>query len=271
MAIDTTVWYHIVNVNSNRMVEVPGDGITTEDRLRNGVIIRQGDPFDPSDTSPWALWQFAKGIGGTHVIFNKGSGRCLAIQNGSTDKNIPAWQYQVNPQLTEELWWITDVASDNGNVWFQNVKSNRFLEILDSGTAKGVQCQQYDDSPPDRPGAQWKLMATQSSTIPHLTSGQLDKNQIHRNKGVKSSGTLHGENLSIGSAVLAKKNTTTWTGLIEDNHSPDGLSIYWTFSVQFKSDKPDPIEDDTLSVTVTNTAQQTSNTIPPNPPPATVP
>jgi hypothetical protein len=273
MDIDTTVWYYIVNVNSNRMLEVPGDGISIDDRLRNGVIIKQGDlynPADPSAPSPWALWQFVKGISGTQLIFNRGSGRCLAIQNGSLDKNVPGWQYQVNPQMTDELWWITDVPSDNGNVYLQNVKSSRYLEILNSGTTKGVQCQQYDDSPPDRPGAQWLLKPTKINTTPQLTHGNLDKNQIHRNRGAKSAGILHGENLSIGSTVLAKKGAVTWTGLIEDNHAPD-LSIFWTFSVQFKSSDPDPIQDDTLTVTVTNTAQQTSNTVPPDPPASVVP
>src|SRR5262249_56143938 len=111
-------------------------------------------------------------------------------ENGNGGKRGAGWQEQVNPQETEELWWITDVPSDTGNVWFQNVKSSRYLEILDSGTAKGDQCQQYDDSPPERPGAQWLLMPTQTSTIPQLTDRKLDQNPSHRNKGVQSAGRI---------------------------------------------------------------------------------
>jgi hypothetical protein len=272
MNINTTVWYYIVDANSNRMLEVPGDGIS-EDRLQNGKIIRQGDVYPPSTLSPWALWQFVKrSIDGTYHIFNKGSGRCLAIQNGSMDKNQPGCQYPVNPQQTEELWTITDVTNGNGNVWFQNVKSGRYLEIDSSYTNKGAQCQQYDTDPPPRPGAQWLLMPTQSSTNPQLTGAKLEGNQIHHNSGVKSAGTLHGENLTIGSSVLVTKakSARTWTGLIEDNHV-SSLSIYWTFSVIHKSDSADPDQDDTLTVTVANTAQQISNAIEPNPPASDVP
>jgi hypothetical protein len=271
MDINTTVWYHIVNANSNRMLEVPGDGMT-DDRLQNEVIIRQGDLYGPSDSSSWALWQFVLLGDGTYDILNKGSGRCLVIRNGETGTNVPGWQYKVNPQRPQEQWTITDVPNGNGNVYLQNANSTRYLEIDSSYTTKGAQCQQYDLTPPTRPGAQWQLMRTDLTTVPALTNARLDGNEIHHNQGVKTAGTMHGANLSIGSTVLIKKNNgaRTWIGQIDGNHV-SGLSIYWTFSVMHKSGKPDPDQDDTLNVTVTNTAQQTSPPVTPDPPASDVP
>src|SRR5262249_19148660 len=273
MNIDTTVWYHIVNVNSNRMLEVPGDVVNT-DRLKDGVVIRQGDLDNSADTQWWSLWKFVKLPGDKYHIFNKGSGRCMVIEQGSQNPSVPVWQYQVNPERAQEQWIVTDVPNGNGNVYLINVGSSRYIEILNSGTAKGDQCQQYDNTPPTRPGAQWLLLPTQLTTVPRLTLARLEGNQIHHNSGVKSTGVLSGESLTIGSTIdITKANTTrTWTGLIEDNYvgNSDGV-IYWRFSVKNKTYKADPDQDDTLSVTVTNTAQQTSNPIPPNPPASDVP
>jgi hypothetical protein len=273
MNIDTTVWYHIVNANSNRMLEVPGEGVNAN-RLQNGLIIRQGDLDNSADTQWWSLWKFVELPSGQYDIFNKGSGRCMVIQNGNTSAGTPCWQYGVDPQRPQEQWIVTDVPNGNGKVYLINVLSNRYIEIENSGTAKGDQCQQWDNTPPTRPGAQWLLMPTVQTTVPRLTLARLDGNQIHHNRGVKSTGVLSGENLTIGSTVdVTKANTTrTWTGVIEDNYvgNADGV-IYWRFSVKNKTYEADPIEDDTLSVTVTNIAQQTSNPIAPSPPASDVP
>jgi hypothetical protein len=268
MNIDTTVWYKIVNVNSNRMLEVPGDGIDN-DRVKDGVVIRQGDYG--VETEFWSLWKFVSLPGDKYHIFNKNSGRCMVIENGSVDPSTPVWQFHVYPERTWEQWIVTDVPNGNGKVYLINVNSGRYLEIQNSGTAKGDLCQQYDNTPPDRPGAQWLLMPVTIPTVPYLRAAKLDGNQIHHDSGVKSTGSLFGDNLTIGTQVLVTKNrsTRTWTGHIGDNYVAG--EIWFKFSVSKKSDAADPDQDDTLTVTVTNTAQQMSNVIEPNPPASDVP
>src|SRR5262249_2119561 len=124
MNIDTTVWYHIVNVNSNRMLEVPGDGVNS-DRLKDGVVIRQGDLVNSADTQWWSLWKFVSLPVDKYHIFNKGSGRCMVIENGSVGPSVPVWQYEVTPERAQEQWMVTDVPNGNGKVYLINVKSNR--------------------------------------------------------------------------------------------------------------------------------------------------
>jgi hypothetical protein len=268
--IISTVWYQIVNVNSNRSLEV-AENPMLDQRLRDGVLIQQGDPVNVTDSSPWPLWQIVEVENGVYNFFNKGSGRCMVIQNGGVDNGNPCCQNSVSLQRLLEQWRITGIAN-SGAFYIQNVNSSRYIEIEDSGTEKGDRCQQWDITTPNRPGAQWLLMQTEFTTVPQLTKAHLSENKIH-NSGM-SRGSVRGENLSIGSTILVVKGNKikTWEGVIDNNHSDDNLSIYWTFNVDKKSGGADPSEDDTITVTVTNPAQQPSTpALPADPQPADVP
>jgi hypothetical protein len=277
MPINTSVWYHIVNVNSNRMVEVPYSS-PPESRVRDEVIIRQGDTYDSADSSPWRLWQFVMFRDGSYDIFNRGSGRCMVIQNGWTNAGVPCWQYSplpLQPQERPQARWIISDAG-NGSFYLQNVNSNRYLEIKDAGMAKGDQCQQGADTPPGLYSAQWRLIPTSNGTVPALTLATLDGDKIHSNSGVKSKGILRGTNLYIGCSVLIQKGNAkkTWGGQIVDVHNPgpSDADIYWAFEVVHKSGNPDPDQDDDITVTVTNISQQPSSPpLPADPQPSDVP
>ena len=109
MYVNSNVWYHIVNVNSNMMLEVPA----TDDfnaRLTDGVYILQGDPFNANDASSWALWQFVPVSGGIYNILNKGSGRCMVIENGRLDNGGRCWQWKLPQERAWEQWRFSDVG-----------------------------------------------------------------------------------------------------------------------------------------------------------------
>jgi hypothetical protein len=129
----------------------------------------------------------------------------------------------------------------------------------------------------------------QPLTAPVLTHARMDCNNqypdgfIHLNKkapngdDLKSIGYVRGTDstsLAIGWTVNIQKDDRkkTWEGTITSGPDDNGQGQwYWTFEVVNKENKADPIQDDTLTVTVTNTVPQTSNSVPADPQPAVIP
>ena len=285
MDINQTVWYHIVNANtnSNRMLEVPDVGDVSS-RLRDGAFIMQGDEYNPSDQSPWSLWHFVHIGGGKYHIFNKGSGRCMVMENGWTNDGARPWQYSVIGERPQEQWTITDVPDGSGNAYIKNVNSGLYLEIQNSGTHKGDICQQWDNN--GQSGARWQLKPTTLPTVPDLSSGKvsIDGNVVHRNAAAEYSGQLIGDNVVIGSTIVAKNGPHVWKGLVHDNGFENNVRQF-KFKVKYSVGNPAPIQDNaipvpgamrvqqqaTVTVTVTNTAGQSSQSTPTDPPASDVP
>ena len=126
----------------------------------------------------------------------------------------------------------------------------------------------------------------QPLTAPVLTHARMAWSDIHPNgtirlakkdgngKDIKSVGWVRGVALQRGWTVDIQKNNKkkTWQGTITGG--PDlnqAGQQFWTFEVQNKDDLPDPTEEETLTVTVTNTSRETSLPIVSDPQPDVVP
>jgi hypothetical protein len=128
-----------------------------------------------------------------------------------------------------------------------------------------------------------------ATTAPVLTHARMVPDDqhlngyIHTNKDNGRGGELEsvgwvrtevGATLEIGWRVDIQKDDKkkTWQGTITSgpNDNAQGLK-YWTFKVVNKQNNADPTSDDTLTVTVTNSNQQTSPPIASEPQPAVIP
>ena len=92
----------------------------------------------------------------------------------------------------------------------------------------------------------------------------LDKKESN-GQDLKTVGYVRGNPLAIGCTVnIQKGDKKTWEGtIISGPHSNDnGLTFSWSFTVQNKDNLPDPVQDDTVYVTVTN-PNSTPTTSPP--------
>ena len=83
-----------------------------------------------------------------------------------------------------------------------------------------------------------------------------------QNRNLASTGYVRGTNLKIGLTVKVTQGTRTWNGTIVSGpgftQDPPHYE-FWTFNVTSTIDVDDPIEQDSVTVTVTN-----SNAIPPD-------
>jgi len=126
----------------------------------------------------------------------------------------------------------------------------------------------------------------QTLTAPVLDHARMEWNTQHPNgfihlnkkdstgKDIETIGYVRGSNLAIGWTVQIQKNNRkkTWEGTITSGPDVNGAGQqYWTFKVVNKENTADPIQDDTVTVTVTNTDPQTSNAVAADPQPDVVP
>ena len=126
----------------------------------------------------------------------------------------------------------------------------------------------------------------QPLTAPVLTHARMVPNADHpdgfirlakkdeNGTDITSTGWVRGVDLQTGWTVDIQKNNKkkTWQGTI--TRGPDRNQAgqqYWTFAVQNKDDLPDATEEETLTVTVTDTSRQTSLPIVSDPQPDVVP
>lgn len=126
----------------------------------------------------------------------------------------------------------------------------------------------------------------QPLTAPVLTHARMEWSDGHPNgtirlakkdgngTDIKSVGWVRGVALQRGWTVDIQKNNKkkTWQGTI--TAGPDlnqARQQFWTFEVQNKDDLPDPTEEETLTLTVTNTSGETSLPIVSDPQPDVVP
>jgi hypothetical protein len=72
-------------------------------------------------------------------------------------------------------------------------------------------------------------------------------------RDLKTEGYVRGTNLKIGLKVKVCQNTRLWNGTIVSGpaYNNDNQE-YWTFDVTSTVDADDPIQDDTITVTVSN-------------------
>ena len=83
-----------------------------------------------------------------------------------------------------------------------------------------------------------------------------------QNRNLMSVGYVRGTNLKIGLAVKVTQGTRIWNGTIVSGpgYTPPPQNYeFWTFEVTSTIDADDPIQQDSVTVTVTN-----SNATPPN-------
>jgi hypothetical protein len=90
---------------------------------------------------------------------------------------------------------------------------------------------------------------------------------------VTTVGYVRGTNLALDQTVEVQKNNKNklWTGTIISGPNDGEYGPYWSFRVTNKENKPDPVQDDNLTVTVTNKDLQVSNSQSADPQPAEIP
>jgi hypothetical protein len=125
----------------------------------------------------------------------------------------------------------------------------------------------------------------QPLTAPVLTHSRMEWDKDHPNGFIHTDkkkpngddlytiGFVRGSNLAIGFTVEIQKNNKKkyWTGAIYQGPDWGPNGEYWTFKVMNVNNQADLDQDDTLTTTVTNTSEQTSNTVPVDPQPAEIP
>ena len=126
----------------------------------------------------------------------------------------------------------------------------------------------------------------QPLTAPVLTHARMQWDTLHPNgfihltkkdpggHDIITIGYVRGSDLQRGWTVNIQKNNKkkTWEGTIYSGPATNGAGqLYWTFQVVNKVDLPDPVFDETLTVTVTDTNGQTSPPVPADPQPAVIP
>jgi hypothetical protein len=101
------------------------------------------------------------GIEVCYHIVNQNSGLPLEIENSSTSNGARAqqWAYGSGGSLDFEprvIWKISPGILNKSNYLITNFNSGLPLEIEDSSTKDGAQCQQWTDSPA-RAGCEWNI------------------------------------------------------------------------------------------------------------------
>ena len=143
-------WYQLVNVNSNKLMEVAG-GSTAD-----GTMVQQYD----NSGCQCQHFRFESAGTGWWRIVARHSGKAVDLWGWSTADGAEYRQWPITSGFNQQF----SVQDINGNAQFINRHSGKALEVWEWSTANGGRVSQFADT--NGANQQWRLVAVGGGTAP---------------------------------------------------------------------------------------------------------